>query len=356
MSDVDPWLCALVGPRWHRSATDIQSTCADWSPQHWAQLEQLVIRQGLAGLVSSRLQSLGLLVPPTLLRTARRQWAKNQVLLRSLASISTLFQQWGIAPWCPLKGLVVLPTVYGDLGDRANNDVDILVHPTQFAKAVAALMREGFHPVTKDPAHPWSQWASYERSLAAPTGVVVDVHRALGYRARVAWDEAGLWDRMVSYPALKPWAPCALSPEDMWLHLLAHQAQDGFCGPLRQWVDVAFWVNETRPDPELTARRAVEMGMGTIFGWSVGMLERLWGMDIGRRVSHLLPGPGIRRWLLDRSFPPKRVISDRAGEDVKAAKRWTLIVGTDSARQPLQMGLRHFSWRGVDALWNRCRG
>lgn len=346
-------LCELVAPGPHPPSADTIGAYWALSPHEWARFEQLTIHHGLAGLVSRRLEDLGIGAPRVLQTTARRQWAKNQVLLRTLGEIAVLFRQWGISPWSPLKGVVVLAVGYENLGDRAMHDVDILVPPTQYAKTTAALLRAGCHVVEKDPHHPWSQWASYERSLVTPSGVVIDLHRALGYQARVKWDEMGRWDRMVRYPQLERWAPCALSPEDMWLHLVAHQAQDGLCGPLRQWVDVAFWVTATRPDPAATAQRAKSMGMGTLFEWSVDKLKQLWGIDVELPRRKPILASRVRRLLLDWSFPRSRLLSDGSGNRIETAKRWMAYAGVDSSWQTMQLGARFLTWRTVDKIWKK---
>lgn len=68
---------------------------------------------------------------------------RNTVLLAEAARVLRGFGEDGITA-IPLKGLVLAPEVYGDLGLRAMNDLDFLIPTAERRSASAALQRMGY--------------------------------------------------------------------------------------------------------------------------------------------------------------------------------------------------------------------
>ncbi len=74
---------------------------------------------------------------------ARKVWAWNQLVLRTLNEVSTSLTAGGVDPIL-LKGSALLPLFYKSTSSRRVADVDLLIEPQDFAKAAAILRRTGW--------------------------------------------------------------------------------------------------------------------------------------------------------------------------------------------------------------------
>jgi hypothetical protein len=160
---------------------------------------------------------------------ARRGAALQLISMR----IVTLLGQAGIRA-APLKGPTLSQELYGDPGRRASNDIDLLVHPEDLGRAVAAARTLGYRP----PADPVG-------SSGLPLLHFALVHEEdelppLELHWRIHWYERRFAQERLLPPTIDPlgeWRPAAA---DQLAALLLFYARDGFID-LRLATDIATW-------------------------------------------------------------------------------------------------------------------
>ena len=121
-----------------------------------------------------------------------------------------------------LKGLYFGTRFFGDVRRRHQRDVDVLVHPRDFPRALAALERIGYSREPGRMGEGAVRWGM-RRGYAA-----VDVHWNLRRRARRRIDEEWLWGERASF-ALAGTTLETLSDEHTLVFLLL-----SMCGDLRR--------------------------------------------------------------------------------------------------------------------------
>jgi hypothetical protein len=206
----------------------------------------------------------------------------------------------GCSPVVAIKGVHLLPVLYGGAGARSVLDADLLVRAADRERAHRALLASGHRFVAKPAGRPASQRVAYERTYVHPSGVIVDVHTGLCQPARARLDLEAWLDRARAVPSLDAWIPgaAALSPEDALLALAVRQAMDCFTGPLRQTVDVAWWVARGGADLDLAARRARAEGVHTALWASLWSAHRRLGAPASLdALEPAAPRPLRRLWI-----------------------------------------------------------
>lgn len=156
----------------------------------WRALRDLAWRHGLTGLLHRHVAAGALgrdAVPAPALAVLEREALavarRGLYLAGELVGLLRAFATAGI-PVVPLKGPVVAETVYGSVGLRRFNDLDLLCHPADVARAVAVLADRGFAPTrgAADGAGVDPCFEAFENHvvMVAPSrGYRVEVHRAL---------------------------------------------------------------------------------------------------------------------------------------------------------------------------------
>lgn len=86
-------------------------------------------------------------LPETFVDRLHTQWAMAAFLATELEGLLRQFCLHGIEV-LSLKGPVMAEALYGKLGLRPSDDLDLLVQPQDFARAQAALMDLGFTPIS----------------------------------------------------------------------------------------------------------------------------------------------------------------------------------------------------------------
>jgi hypothetical protein len=86
-------------------------------------------------------------LPETVLKRLHTQWAMAAFLTTELEGLLKQFGLQGIEV-LSLKGPVMAEALYGKLGLRPSDDLDLLVQPQDFARAQAVLTDLGFTPIS----------------------------------------------------------------------------------------------------------------------------------------------------------------------------------------------------------------
>lgn len=167
----------------------------------------------------------------------------KQGLLELSADIRAACAEVGI-PTLFLKGLYFGSRLYGDVHRRHQYDVDVLVRPPDFERAVSVLAGLGFDATTNtdddSPVERRLREIRSSRSDRAPHGVTIrrdgvkaDLHWCLSSRSFRRIDEEGVWDRRRRY-VLGGHEFETLSDEDALMFLLVSICVDLRRGACRQ--------------------------------------------------------------------------------------------------------------------------
>lgn len=273
----------------------------------------------------------------------RLVWFKNQKLLEATRQVVLLCNQAGI-PVVMLKGLAMLLDVYKNVGARATDDADLLIHVEDLPKAFDLLERAGWNCVS-------SPVGTVARDMSDLDAYTFHGHAVTFSRG----DDASIdlhWQTFHSHSTEDPlrllllrgprplpsltehqWAHAqpaevkgvptqVLSPEDMLLHVVVHGAGWNAHRTLRWVVDAIAIINTGR------------------FDWASFA-------DLVRRSPYALEVQQACRYLHERMGvqPPASVLESLYALPVSAAARRAYRVKT---REPSS-----FAMGSVPARWYR---
>jgi hypothetical protein len=122
-----------------------------------------------------------------------------------------------------LKGAALLGSVY-DLGERAMEDVDLLVSPRHAAAAERALRRAGFSR-GGDPRRPLGSRHHHACAFARDPNLRIDLHTAIAYPPRWRLTAEALFSRAVAWPlatAARNSVVRRPATEDLLIHPAVH--------------------------------------------------------------------------------------------------------------------------------------
>lgn len=250
-------------------------------------------------------------------RTAPYRSGSTDALVLHVLTLSTcrwLAQVLGDAgiPFAVIKGPVLSELAYPRPDLRPYGDLDVLVSRFGMRLAVEALVAAGASLVDRN----WPLATAQQRaelSLRAPNGIALDLHWHLvnhpAERARFDLDSEAALDRRVERDLHGVLVPC-LDDEDQLLHLALHAVLSG--GHLLQWtLDVAGWVRERSPRPDVVGERADRNGLRLV----LQVMQRRVAHVVGHPLVELV-APGAGTWLAvvgaaDRARPPGRPVLGR---------------------------------------------
>jgi len=198
------------------------------------------------------------------------------------------------------------------------DDVDLLAAPGSWLPAVPALLAAGFTP------RGGARMLARDERVASlfRNGVVLELHRRLARRGRLAVPTAALFARAVTLaqPAGAPYR--ALAPEDALVHLSVHLAEHAFDVRLRWVADLAWLAARAAPplDWDAVTARARAAGAAFAVHRALGVAADLLGAAVPPAAARALaPRSALRdAWydlLVDhRSLRFARVHGARLGD------------------------------------------
>jgi len=214
---------------------------------YWPELLAAADAQGVLPLVSHALTTrFADLLPPgaraRLMAVQASTTSRNLRLLAQLREVSQILEKGGV-PVVSLKGPVMTAQVYGHLGSRASNDLDILVPRERVEQAVALLEAAGqrlCHGRGLDTRverdfflHDTYDYAFFRAGDPAH----IELHWHPTSRFFSCWrDDQDVWQRVESVEVEGRTAQ-VLAPNDLVLLLCAHVVKEGFWG-LRYLCDL----------------------------------------------------------------------------------------------------------------------
>jgi hypothetical protein len=209
----------------------------------WHKVIPLLYRTLISALPDALPQAIG----EQLYKYSLSNHGRNLFLAKQLLKIVDLLNTHGIAA-IPFKGLALASSVYGDLGLREFNDLDLLLHRKDVLPAVDLLRNHGFHPkypLTREQETRLLISNYHYEFRRNDLKVIVEVHWALApsYTPFVI-DVDRVWE--ASKPTLLQGKPLlSFAPEDVLLTLCEHGARHRW--ERLSWIcDVAELINSCK--------------------------------------------------------------------------------------------------------------
>jgi putative nucleotidyltransferase-like protein len=257
-----------------------------------------------------------------------RNLARNACLYRELQRVLRRLRQAGV-PVLVLKGAAMAPSLYGDIGLRYMDDLDLLVPEDARARALEILTDDGYRFHLSVPADLRARarragLARFQGPVDESTTAQIYTRFHFHYHLRrkgqffpleVHWhiakpgtgvDIAELW-RGAQATEIAGVETLCLRPEHLLLHLCLHLAGDPY-GRLRlaRLIDIEIAVTGAELDWGSVARAAARYGIARRVRVALGLTRRVLGIatpgepagtgGLGERaLVHLVS----RRWLAD---------------------------------------------------------
>lgn len=254
--------------------------------------------------------------------------AQLETAMRDLATVATALDDAALR-WVVVKGPVLGYDVYGDPLVRWFTDLDVVVAPEDFGRALTALETHGGVLLDRN-------WEAVRRlrlselTVRMPLGTAVDLHwhvvSRASQRARMPMPTADLLARARPVDLGGLVVP-TLEELDTVLHVAVHGAVSG--GALLRWlVDLSRAMHRYDPDPQALGARARSLGCALAAQLMVDRAARYVDPALDRYRGRLAPySPAAaagRLW--SRTFPPGRALQDRPARSGEALY---LTVGAD---------------------------
>ncbi len=209
-----------------------------------------------------------------------------------------------------LKGPHVAVTLYPTPSQRSWTDLDLLVCPTDFLEAGAALAAAGFKAAPLTPSRKATDTTAYCREMISPLGVQVELHRALAPHGLYPIDAEAIIHRRspFSFLHVNAHGPC---PEDLVACLCIHILKTCFWVQEKHFFDLALALQK----PGLDWNACVEslMVAGALAGtWQVlGVLEDAYRTPIPARWRESIRPSRWRSAWMGRYLDPSRLLPYR---------------------------------------------
>lgn len=251
-----------------------------------------------------------------------------------------------------LKGPHLGATIYDSPQDRLYTDLDLLVRPRDFQRAVNVLLDNGFCPHAYDLFAIEIQDDFKHWEFRSPWGVLVELHRWLSGHDRFAIDIDELFKRAENF-AFGETPALGLGTEDLLLHLCLHMGTSYFKVIERKHVaDIALLLARKSIDWPVFLRRAKAAGAMVVSYFSLAAAARQQDAVIPDAVmKRLRPGLLRRMWIGRYIDPGSFPICRLPDHSLKRIKRNLLLPLLDKPSQWWK-----FLWRVGRGKWKTIGG
>lgn len=237
------FVCASLRAGWDAGASAEARDIALQGGLNWETVGALAKREALGPLLWAALRQAAWLpadVAAGLQGDYQRVGARNMLLLRELETVRTALAPM---PVIVLKGAALVQALYGNIALRPMVDLDLLIHPADFERALGAVGRLGYQRTTAElrPGATLEFDSELMLRKAGPLETQLELHWHLldspRHQARMPLD--WFWESAV--PAeLDGSTFLTLSPEATLLHLCAHLQIHHRGEGLLWWHDIAL--------------------------------------------------------------------------------------------------------------------
>ena len=313
---------------------------AKYSPLDWGRVLFQAERHGLAPMVAWQIKSLGLeALPPEEVHQVFRNSLRigtgnNLILFNELGKVLRQFKEEGI-PVIVLKGAHLAAIVYGHIGVRSMEDIDLMVPFEHLAKSSDILNGLGYlsETVLSDKADIQSVM-QHLPFFCKPNMKPIEVHWTIGNpKSPFQIDLAEVWEGaqevvIAGVPVF------VLSPEDLIVHLCTHAYEHRFSS-LRQFLDL-YLVMEHHKDAiqwDLVRQKARRWKATKCLFLALYLAQRLMNLPRMAVLENIAPSdfnPELAEALLANNF-------NRASFNPDFIKLWGNLA----------------AWERICYIWNR---
>lgn len=247
-----------------------------------------------------------------------------------------------------LKGSVLASRLYPDNPNvRTSSDVDVLVAPDALDEAAAAMEGIGFRRFLDTASA--DQLEDHHHLSFMKQSELVEVHfRLTNTFGRGLFDDASVLARTMPL-RFEGRDVLVLSPEDEFLYLATHAANHAFMRA--SWlVDLQqYLLRFPSLDFDVMAVRAAEAGFTTAVTVTLGLLERLLGVELPPSARLAFPAAPARRLVDQVLFSPERVVSAEWSNHPLAgfALRLWMVDGPRRGARHVTDGLMRYARRAL---------
>jgi len=203
---------------------------------------------------------------------------QNKLISRELSRLQEYFLDANI-PMIPFKGPTSAILIYGNIGLRQFNDLDILVHEKDYNRAQKILTELGYSKKSD-----WEFECGFQHGSS---GINVDLHRKFDkHELYTEFDFKRLLSRLESSYIENQKIP-ALSVEDTLIHLCVNFAKDLFINKnkLSQICDIANLIDNHQNQDWLTViKRTGACGTQRILFLCLLLSKQLFGTNLPEEV------------------------------------------------------------------------
>jgi len=217
---------------------------------------------------------------------------------------------------CALKGPVLAQRFYEPPSARQAMDVDLLVRPSELARALAALTAAGYaHEtgVTAEYLLEYGHHLGVSKPETAPTELHFRAYAGFGTEvpADIVMGRARPFDLGDAGSVL------IMAPEDEFVYLAAHAAGHSFIRLVWLYDLKQLLAHHSGLDWQRVAATAESFELATVVGYAIGLLQRWLGVTV-TNLPDGLKRRGVRVRLADRlltevSTPQPKSVRDNVG-------------------------------------------
>jgi len=188
----------------------------------------------------------------------------------------------------PVKGAILQHWLYDDPAERPMTDVDLLVRPDHFGRAVERLEAAGYRQTRHGSVG--------GRVMQTPFGLALDLHSQLFDRARYRMPTRDLFARSSEDHVLYGASVQMPSPLDVYAHLIGKFGSDHLDARSTARLDeIARMATRLDASPETVARHLVYRGMRRVSRYVLPLVHRTTGDRFPVQVLDFLPVDPIGR-------------------------------------------------------------
>ena len=277
------------------------------SPERWEALLTLATTQRVVSLLWQRLRQKGLdkTVPvgvtEVLREASRRNTLHNLLFYGELRLLLSALKPEGI-PLILLKGIFLADAVYGNIGLREMNDIDVLARHADLTRIAKMLTSMGYSPLQPICADITLDVHQHLPRMVKPDHASFEIHWNLTSPGEnYSIDPGGLWERAMPVQV----AGCetlSLAPEDLLLHLCVHTSyHHQFEFGLRPSCDIAETISHfgSALDWQTVAERAAGQGWQRGAYLALRLAKELAGADVPADILARLRPTDITETVLE---------------------------------------------------------
>jgi hypothetical protein len=191
-------------------------------------------------------------------------------------------------PVMPVKGALLQHWLYDDPSERLLSDVDLLVRPEDFGRAIERLESEGYRRAAGSGVG--------AIVMQTPLGLALDLHPRLFDSARYRLPTDELFARSSEDSDLFGATVRLPSPLDVYAHLIGKFGSDHLDARSTPRLDeIAKMATRLEIAPETVARHLVHCGMRRVSRYVLPLVHRVTGDAFALRLHDTLPPDPIGR-------------------------------------------------------------